>query len=107
MSTRSERNTSIKLLSARWLCVLAVDENLVDVVVIRAGQEAVNAVGLEGPLAVLGAGDVFEPGVGAFGLAVGTVGFDVSSIGAGGSDGVVGIDVDDLAGDDGVLFQGC
>lgn len=53
----------------------------------------------------MSAGDVFEPGVDAVGLGVASVGFDVTSIGTGGSDSVVGVDVDDLAGDDGVLFQ--
>lgn len=76
-----------------------------NIFLVRTGQETVNAIRVEVPLAVLRARDIFKSGVDAVGLGVATVGLDLSSIGTSGSDGVVGVDVDDLAGDNGVLFK--
>lgn len=102
--TRGKRDTGIDLLSAGWLRIRAVDKDLIDAIVVGASQETINAIVLIFPCSVLRTRDVFESINGVVGLNGVPVSFARSTIRATSSDGIVGVDVDDLSTDDTVLI---
>jgi hypothetical protein len=96
-SPSRERHTGIRLHSLTGFHVRTIDEDLVNAIVVGTGKEAIKAVTLVLPLSISIARDVLESACLAAGINVG-------GIGAAGSDGIIRIDIDNLAWYDGVLL---
>lgn len=96
-SASRERHTGIQLHSLTGFCVRTVDEDLVNAIVVGTGEETIKAVTLVLPLSISIARDVLES-------ACLTAGINVGGIRAAGSDGIIRIDINNLAWYDGVLL---